>query len=119
MARKRNRENLPLPTRWRYRNGTYSHMVPKGQEEHWDGRSEFKLGRSQSEAYKVWAERLYYSGSDIERIRDLADRYRLEVLPILSPKTQKSYRPAIDRLLSSFGQAIPGQSSPQSGCFYD
>ena len=53
-------------------------------------------------------------------MRDLAERYRLEVLPTLAPKTQESYRPAIDRLLNSFGKMFPAKVRPShANLYYD
>lgn len=118
--RKRNRENRGLPKRWRYRYGTYSYMVPPGQEAHWDGKTEFVLGRTEAEAYKVWAERLDHDGSELDRFDRLAERYRLEVLPDLSPKTQESYRPSICRLLTVFAKLHPAEIRPKhANRYYD
>lgn len=54
MTRTRNPENASLPERWRYRCGTFSYMVPIGEEHHFEGKKEFALGRSREEADKTW-----------------------------------------------------------------
>ena len=48
--RKRNGENRPLPRRWRLRRGVYWYRVPAGLEHLWDGKKEFMLGKSMTEA---------------------------------------------------------------------
>ena len=44
MARKRNPDNEGLPKRWRWKEGAYRYRVPSGQEDFWEGKTEFKLG---------------------------------------------------------------------------
>jgi hypothetical protein len=49
MPRARNIENRGYPKSWRFRYDAYYYRVPKGQEYLWDGKKEFRLGRSLSE----------------------------------------------------------------------
>ena len=48
MARKRNRENIGLPSRWRFRYNAYYYHPPADLREYWDNKAEFRLGRSLS-----------------------------------------------------------------------
>jgi hypothetical protein len=58
VPRARNNENRGYPKSWRFRYDAYYYRVPKGQEQLWDGKKEFNLGRSLSEAAAEWAKRL-------------------------------------------------------------
>ena len=46
MPRARNIENRGYPKSWRFRYDAYYYRVPIGQEHLWDGKKEFRLGRS-------------------------------------------------------------------------
>jgi integrase len=59
VPRTRNSENRGYPKSWRFRYDAYYYRVPKGQEHMWDGKKEFHLGRSLSEASTEWAKRLH------------------------------------------------------------
>lgn len=108
--KRRNKENRPLPKRWRYRCGTYSYMVPPGQEHHWDNKKEFKLGRSLTEAYRVWADRI--GGIEVASMGELMDRYLLEVVPDKATGTQETDKLAIRRLRPVFGSMKPADIKP-------
>lgn len=94
--KKRNPENKGLPERWRYRRGAYYYRVPLGMESHWGGKKEFRLGKTLSEAYRVYSERLVVP-DQLETMRDLFNRYRLEVIPTKALATQKT---DLDRILN-------------------
>lgn len=100
--RKRNKENDGLPKRWRYYHGAYYYRVPEGQEDQWDGKKQFRLGSSLSDAYRAWADRLEHT-TGARTIADLLDRYALEVMPEKAPKTQREQLPAVKRLRAVFG----------------
>lgn len=118
--RKRNRHNKPFPTGWRFRYNAYYYMVPKSQRHRWDGKSEFRLGGTQAEAYRVWAERMEYDGSEIETFQKLADRYRLETIPNLSITSQESYLSAVANLTPVFGEMETGSILPKhANRYYD
>ena len=79
MPRKRNREHKGLPERWRWKNGAYRYLVPKGQEHLWDGKTEFKLGKTRPEAHMVYAGRLASIDGAIQTFNELIDRYLLDI----------------------------------------
>lgn len=110
----RNRENLPLPKRWRFRYGTYYYRVPKGLEAYWDDKSEFPLGRSLSDAHRAFATRVKaYEGGKL--LCDQMDRFIVEIIPTLSPRTQKNYIEAVAVLRPIFGKMLPGDFRPHHG----
>lgn len=101
--RKRNKENVGLPKRWRFLHGAYYYEVPKGLEEFWDGKRLFRLGRTLHGAYKTWADKLQDKPSNIATVETLLDRYLLQVVPGKSPRTQQENARAIKRLRDVFG----------------
>jgi len=106
-------ENKPLPERWRRKHGAYYYRVPPGAETHWDGRTEFRLGRTLTEAYKAWSERLNVGQSDIANMGQLMDRYALEIVPRKAAKSQDSNRLSLRRLRPVFGHMHPSKVLPR------
>jgi len=111
--RKRNKENKALPERWRFRRGTYFYRVPPGLESEWDNKKEFKLGRTLTEAYKVWAERIQPTADDIHTMTQVFDRYCLEVIPEKAYKTQESNLISVRKLRPVFGNVEPSKLLPK------
>lgn len=102
MPKKRKAENKALPARWRYKHGAYYYRVPPGLEYAWDGKKDFRLGATLTEAYRTWAEKLP-EVQDAKTIGDLLDRYALEVVPLKAYETQQSNLKSIPRLKLVFG----------------
>lgn len=100
--KRRREENRGLPARWRYKNGAYYYRVPEGLEGQWEGRTEFRLGKTLTEAYQVWAKRLELY-SDARSIAEGLDRYLYEVVPTKAPRTQQTELPVIRNLKAGFG----------------
>lgn len=88
MPRKRNKENIGLPSRWRYIRNAYYYQVPPGSEHLWCGKKTYKLGRTLPEAYKVWADKIEIK-NDIVNFNQLFDKYLSEVAPLKAPRTCK------------------------------
>lgn len=95
-------EHRGLPARWRFKNGAYRYLVPKGCEAQWDGKTEFKLGTTLPEAHRVWATRMEHAG-DVDTMADLLDDYTRLVLPTKAPRTQQTESPVIANLRKAFG----------------
>lgn len=102
--KKRNNENRGLPSRWRHYHGAYYYRVPPGLERLWDGKTQFRLGASLSEAYRVWAGRLEDEGIELKTIDQLLDRYALQVLPTKAVKTQLEQGRSIKKLKGILGK---------------
>jgi integrase len=103
--RQRKPEHKGLPTGWRQRYGAYYYQVPKSLRHLWDNKTEFRLGATLPEAYRVWAERLELQ-RDARTIAELLEQYNLQVVPGKTWKTQESNRISISRLRKVFG-AMP------------
>ncbi len=113
MSRKRSKNHEGLPARWRYLHGAYRYQVPPGQEHRWDGKQTFTLGRTLSEAYRVWADRIAQPVSNITTVADAIERYLLEVVPKKAPSTQVTDRRRLAVVAQRFGHAHvrPGPQS--------
>ena len=116
--RKRNKENTGLPDRWRFYHGAYRYQVPPGYEHLWDGKKQFTLGKTLSEAYRVWAERLEQQTGDLKTLGDIMDRYALEVLPAKAAKTAREQAPQLRRLRGAFGHMHPTSFKPMHAYAY-
>lgn len=102
MPRKRNAENVGLPKRWQHKHSAFYYQVPPGLEKQWDGKKLFRLGSSLPEAHRTWASRIEFIDS-ARTVAELIDRYSMEYLPTLAPKTKESYLPALARIKVVFG----------------
>lgn len=110
--RKRNKENIGLPKRWQFKHGAYYYQVPPGLESEWDGKKLFRLGKTQSEAYRTWADRIDHADNQSELISALCDRYSMEHVPTLAPKSQEGYRPSVARVRAVFGSMRVSDFTP-------
>ena len=113
MARKRNKEHQGLPARWRWKEGAYRYLVPKGQENQWDGKTEFRLGRTLSEAYITYAGRIARTDGAIQTIAQLLDRYLLDEVPNKAERTQKEDHKNIRKLREWVGDNSVVDFKPQ------
>ncbi|MCZ6804074.1 MAG: integrase [Proteobacteria bacterium] len=103
MGRKRQRrENKGLPKRWRYRFGAYYYRVLPGDEGLWDGKKEFKLGKTLPEAHRVWADRLELMG-EANSIADIMELYSIKVTPDKALTTQYRELKIIKRITATLG----------------
>lgn len=98
----RSLENRGLPARWRFKHGAYYYRVPGQPSDAWEGKTEYRLGRTLSEAYRTWAAMLEVY-ADAQTMAELLDRYALEVVPAKAPKTQESNLISIRKLKAVFG----------------
>lgn len=110
--RKRNKENIGLPARWKFQHGAFYYRVPPGQEHQWDGKKMFRLGSTLGQAHAEFAKRIG-SFDNISTMSKLLDRYQFEVVPKKKPATQKSNIISLKRLRTVFADnAIAAISTP-------
>jgi integrase len=112
VPRARNNENRGYPKSWRFRYDAYYYRVPKGQEQLWDGKKEFNLGRSLSEAAAEWAKRLHRIEHD-PTIDALLTRYKLDVIPTKAAATRRGDMQALINLRKVFGALRPRDVLPR------
>jgi|SRR6185369_2202760 len=112
MPKPRKPENKGFPERWSKRHGAIYYSVPRGMEYKWDGKQLFRLGKTASEAYKAWAERLE-GVENAQTIGKLLDRYKHEIIPTKAPKTQGEQIRQIKKLRIVFGHMYLDEITPQ------
>ena len=112
MVRKKNPENLGLPARWRHVHGAYYYQVPPGLEPFWDDKKTFRLGKTLPEAYRAWSLRID-ANDKANNVRQLLERYMLEVVPTKAPITQTANLIYIKQLISVFGAMPLASVKPQ------
>jgi hypothetical protein len=112
MPRTRNSENRGYPKSWRFRYDAYYYRVPKGQEHMWDGKKEFHLGQSLSEASTEWAKRLHRIEHDAT-VDALLTRYKLDVIPSKAAATRRGDVQALVHLRKVFGHMRPRDVLPR------
>jgi integrase len=103
MPRKRGKENVGLPSRWRKKPSGYYYQVPPGLEHQWEGKKTYKLGTTISEAYRCWATRME-NLPDAKTIGHLLDRYVLEVTPTKAPSARSREKSCIANIRGVFGE---------------
>ena len=114
MARPRSvKAHKGLPRGWRWSDGSYRYRVPKGQEHHWDGKTQFTLGKTLAEAHRAFGGRIASVDGAITTIGSLLDRYVFEVTPTKSKRTQKDERVYIKKLRSLIGKNSVVNFRPQ------
>jgi len=103
MARQRNKEHQGLPTRWRKKGDVYYYQVPKGQKDQWDGKTEFRLGGTLSEAYRTYAGRIARGDDGIQTFGQLIDRYLIDVTAHKSVANQREEILHLSRIREMIG----------------
>jgi len=96
--------NKSVPRGWRWKNGAWRYRVPRGMEHLWEGKREYKLGRTLAKAHKTWAERMEALESDrLRTVADLLDWYARVCVPEKAPATQDDNLRSIQWLRPVFG----------------
>jgi integrase len=113
MTRRRNKRNQGLPARWRYYHGAYYYQVPPGLEAQWDGRKQFRLGATLGDAATEWAKRMNAAERPASYIRELLERYALEVIPTKAVATQQGDTASLVNLRKVFGDMRLVDLEPQ------
>lgn len=107
------RQNKTLPKYWRLVKGTYYYRVPPHLRGQHHGKSEISLGQSLSDAYKKFAE-IYQVDECITLMRELFDRYRMEVVLAHESQNTRNYKnTALDRLRAVMGDNLVSIITPQ------
>jgi integrase len=113
MARKRSKQNQGLPARWRLYHGAYYFQVPPGLEAAWDGKKQFRLGATLGEAAAAWAKRMSIAERPAVYVRELLERYQLEVVPTKAAASQQGDCGALANLRKVFGNVRLTDIEPQ------
>lgn len=110
--RRRNPENVGLPTRWRRLKNAYYYKVPEGQESSWDGKKLFRLGKTMSEAYRNWIAR---TGTvrNCTKVGELLEEYAMLVIPEKAPASHGVQLAYMKRLKRVFGEMLLDDVRPK------
>jgi len=100
---RKNGENDGLPKGWRWKLGTYRYRVPKAQRHLWDGKTEFRLGVTLSEAHQIFAGRLARQEGAIQTFNNLIDRFLIDVTANRKPQTKQGEMDRLERLRHEIG----------------
>ncbi|MBU3539041.1 integrase [Polynucleobacter sp. UK-Gri1-W3] len=112
MPKPRKSENKGLPERWRSYHGAYYFSVPVGLEHLWEGKKQFRLGKTLPQAYAKWAERIG-AQNNAQNISELLDRYLIEVVPTKAISSRESNLIWIKQIRSVFGTLKLSAIQPQ------
>src|ERR1700722_18752052 len=113
MPRKRSKDNQGLPARWRRYHGAFFYQVPPGLEGQWEGRKQFRLGTTLGEAATEWAKRMKTAERPAVYVRELLERYALEVIPTKAVATQLGDNASLVNLRKVFGDMPLVEIEPQ------
>lgn len=107
MPRPRLPGNKGLPPGWFQRHGAYYFAVPPSVRHHWDGKAQFRLGRTLPEAHLTYSRRLRGEGDGAHgrTLDDVIDRYLREETPGKAPASQDNDKYAASMLRPVFGGA--------------
>ena len=111
MPRKR-KTNQHWPARWREHHGAIYYQVPPDQRAIWDGKTMFRLGKTEAEAWAHWYARTEVSVDVPNTIAAAMDRYQSDVLPGKAVRTQQGYRASLAKLKPVFGHMPPSALKP-------
>jgi integrase len=100
------------PPRWTRKHGAIYFVVPKDERNRWDGRSWFRLGGTEVEAWREWFARTDAPEGAPPTISAAILRYRAEVLPGLKPSTQRQYSALLTKIDGGFGHMRPRDLKP-------
>lgn len=114
VPKQRKKENKGLPKRWTLQHGAYYYYIPPGADHLWDGRKKmFRLGKTLPEAYKTWSDRIQPAKEETRFVRQVLDRYLLEVVPVKAPTTQANNQKEAARIRDAFGDLPLTDIAPQ------
>jgi len=108
----RNKEHRGLPRNWRFKHGAYHYRVPAGERHLWDGKTEFRLGKTLSEAHIAYGKRQAFMGA-VNTMASLCDRYAREVVPHKAAATRRSNEISLQRIRSAFADNPVAAILPQ------
>lgn len=95
-----------IPKGWRFKHNAWYYSVPKTLRNHWDNKTEYRLGKNVEEAWATWDSKtiLLPDKQNGLTIGQLLDKYIRDVVCQKSYKSQESNRISIARIKGVFGQ---------------
>ncbi len=107
-------QSKKLPPRWRFRHNAYYYRPHPDQRHLWDGKHDFRLGKTEGEAWRTWYERLGQDAhGEVGTMNNLFDEWwKGYVVQYLKPATQESYEQHLKPLRRVFGHLRPHTIKP-------
>lgn len=99
------------PLRWTTKGHSIYYRTTEADRDDFDGKTWFRLGRTEEEAFEVWWERKPEEAAP-RTINAVIHRYKQERLPELAPATQRQYTAALKLLSKVFGNMSPKALKP-------
>lgn len=99
------------PKRWIHRNNAWYYQVPKADRHLWDGKTWFRLGKTDAEAYQTWFSRKQGAGP-LRTMSQILDAYMADEVSQKAESTQKAYGYYVAALRASFGAMRPQDVRP-------
>lgn len=95
-----------IPKSWSFLHGAWYYSVPKIARQHWDGKTQYRLGKTAAQAWAVWDEKTLMLPENAAAITvsDLLDKYDRDIVSQKKWKSQESNRISIPRLKKAFGR---------------
>lgn len=110
MPRKRNKENVGLPNRWRFTRGAYYYQVRDAERRYFDDKRTFRLGGTLAAAHDEFSKRLQLIPTDerpaddvLRTMVELLDWYEQNIVPKKAARTQIDNHAYIVELKKFFG----------------
>lgn len=100
---RRRQNNDHLPKHWQLIHGAYYYRVPAMHRDLFD-KGRIWLGRTLSEAHRAFADLPVHDDAEVQLVRDLAEKYRSEVIPANAKGTQKNKLYYIEFILTLAGK---------------
>lgn len=96
----------PTPTSWTLRHNAWYYSVPKAARHHWDGKTQFRLGKTLEEAWATWDSKniLLPTNAAGATINDLLNKYDTDVVTQKGWKSRESNHISITRIRAVFGK---------------
>lgn len=111
---KRHKNNQGLPAGWRYRYGAYYYRVPKRQRHLFDGRREYRLGRTLPEAHQEYGRRT--AVGPVYTMREAFTRYKIAEVPKKAESTHRDQKRMLDKLTEIMGDS-PAHAVEAHHCY--
>lgn len=99
-------QHREIPTSWTCRHGAYYYSVPKAARHHWGGKTQYRLGKTEADAWAEWDSKtlMLPENTAAITIADLLDKYDRDVVSQKKWKSQESNRISIPRIKGAFGK---------------
>ena len=104
--------SMDLPNRWTRKNGAIYYQVPSSVRDQWDGKTWFRLGATEEEAFATWNQRIHGDSTKSRIVTRLIDdwiRHHVNNPKRVRPATTRQYLAALKHIRPVFGRMDVGE----------